>query len=149
MNSVSLIKYEIISNKITFFFISEKKTISKKEKKNMPFVKRNKRLEISSPTNFEHRVHSGFDHNHGVFVGLPSQWNSIINETEQTKHMANFNQLQNINDENTKKNNTNIDAANTLSSLNNIMNNRSTYRPKPIVDPSHITPTELTCFKVY
>ena len=53
----------------------------------MPFVKRKKRPEISSPTNFEHRVHSGFDHDNGVFVGLPSQWNSIINEA--TDHQKN------------------------------------------------------------
>jgi hypothetical protein len=90
----------------------------------MPFVKRNKRLEISSPTNFEHRVHSGFDHNQGVFVGLPSQWNSIINETDNTKNVPN-NQL-----------------------INSAVNNRMVYRPKPLVDPSRITPTELTCFKV-
>lgn len=44
----------------------------------MPFGKRKKRPEISSPINFEHRVHTGFDTNQGCFVGLPSQWNSII-----------------------------------------------------------------------
>lgn len=86
----------------------------------MPFVKRKKRPEISSPTNFEHRVHSGYDHNTGVFVGLPTQWNSIINETEQQKMLQ-----QHI------LNNTRL--ANT--------------RPKPIVDPSRITPNELNCFK--
>lgn len=86
----------------------------------MPFVKRKKRPEISSPTNFEHRVHSGYDHNTGVFVGLPTQWNSIINETEQQKML----QQQLIN-------NTRL----------------ASTRPKPIVDPSRITPSELNCFK--
>lgn len=86
----------------------------------MPFVKRKKRPEISSPTNFEHRVHSGFDHNTGVFVGLPTQWNSIINETEQQKML--HQQLIN---------NTRL----------------ASTRPKPIVDPSRITPSELNCFK--
>ena len=58
----------------------------------MPFVKRKKRPEISSPTNFEHRVHSGFDHDNGVFVGLPSQWNSIINEASEHQKSSHLNQ---------------------------------------------------------
>lgn len=41
-----------------------------KKKKNRP--------EISGPTNFEHRVHTGFDENQG-YVGLPAQWASIVN----------------------------------------------------------------------
>jgi hypothetical protein len=48
----------------------------------MPFGRKKKKLEISSPTNFEHRVHTGFDRQQGVFVGLPSQWNGIINVDE-------------------------------------------------------------------
>ena len=86
----------------------------------MPFVKRKKRPEISSPTNFEHRVHSGYDHNTGVFVNLPTQWTSIINDTEQQKML----QQQLIN-------NTRL----------------ASTRPKPIVDPSRITPNELNVFK--
>jgi hypothetical protein len=35
---------------------------------------------------------------------------------------------------------------NNTNSLNT--NTARNYRPKPIVDPSRITPTELTCFKV-
>lgn len=89
----------------------------------MPFVKRKKRPEISSPTNFEHRVHSGYDHNSGVFVGLPTQWNSIINEAaEQKKKML----LQ----QNCEQR--------LLAGQN---------RPKPIIDPSRITPSELNRFK--
>ena len=89
----------------------------------MPFVRRKKRPEISSPTNFEHRVHSGYDHNSGVFVGLPTQWNSIINEAaEQKKKML----LQ----QNCEQR--------LLASQN---------RPKPIIDPSRITPSELNSFK--
>ena len=37
-----------------------------------------KGLEISSPSNFQHRVHTGFDREQGVFVGLPAQWAGII-----------------------------------------------------------------------
>ena len=90
----------------------------------MLFVKRKKRPEISSPTNFEHRVHSGFDHDQGIFVGLPTQWNSIISETGQQK---------------------NVNLPGTLSKIQ--MNNVG-HRPKSIIDPSRITPNELTCFKV-
>lgn len=89
----------------------------------MPFVKRKKRPEISSPTNFEHRVHSGFDHNSGVFVGLPTQWNSIINETAEQKKQLLLQQ----------------------NSQQRLLANQN--RPKPIIDPSRITPSELNNFK--
>ncbi|KAL8598294.1 hypothetical protein ACOMHN_035244 [Nucella lapillus] len=55
--------------------------------------------EISSPSNFQHRVHTGYDREQGVFVGLPAQWAGIIG-----------------NDSN---------------------------RPRPIVDPSQVTPLEI------
>ena len=100
----------------------------------MPFVKRKKRPEISSPTNFEHRVHSGYDHDNGVFVGLPAQWNSIISETEnENKKTSDLQYSQNNCLNNAKQR--------FLLSLNN-------SRPKPIVDPSRITPNELNLFKV-
>ncbi|ESO90950.1 hypothetical protein LOTGIDRAFT_163457 [Lottia gigantea] len=35
-------------------------------------------IEISGPSDFQHRVHTGFDNEQGVFVGLPSQWAGII-----------------------------------------------------------------------
>lgn len=107
----------------------------------MGFGKRKKRPEISSPTNFEHRVHSGFDHNQGVFVGLPAQWNSIINETDQLKlsqNLASLNQLVNLNLNPLGTN------ENPMQQLNN---QRQFNRPKPIIDPSRITSSELTCFK--
>ena len=33
---------------------------------------------ISPPTNFEHRVHTGYDHVNGTFVGLPKQWAGVV-----------------------------------------------------------------------
>ncbi|XP_018583112.2 serine/threonine-protein kinase PAK 6 isoform X2 [Scleropages formosus] len=60
--------------------------------------KKKKRLEISAPKNFEHRVHTSFDSKRGCFVGLPPQWQSII---------------------------------------------ETLRRPKPVVDPSRITPVDL------
>ncbi|KRX23682.1 Serine/threonine-protein kinase PAK 7 [Trichinella nelsoni] len=68
------------------------------------FRSRKKRLEISVPTNFEHRVHTGIDPQSGTFVGLPLQWRSLINTSDR-------------------------------------------QRPKPIVDPSCITQTEMLDLK--
>ncbi|PKU37136.1 serine threonine-protein kinase pak 7 [Limosa lapponica baueri] len=67
------------------------------------FGKKKKRLEISGPSNFEHRVHTGFDHREQKFTGLPQQWHSLL-----------------------------ADTAN---------------RPKPMVDPSCITPIQLAPMK--
>ncbi|KAJ8290391.1 hypothetical protein GJAV_G00012250 [Gymnothorax javanicus] len=60
--------------------------------------KKKRRPEISAPKNFEHRVHTSFDVKRGCYVGLPPQWQSII---------------------------------------------ETLRRPKPVVDPSRITPVEL------
>ncbi|XP_036405295.1 serine/threonine-protein kinase PAK 5 isoform X2 [Megalops cyprinoides] len=68
------------------------------------FGKKKKRLEISAPSNFEHRVHTGFDHREQKFTGLPQQWQSLL-----------------------------ADTAN---------------RPKPMVDPSYITPIQLAPMKI-
>ncbi|XP_060555866.1 serine/threonine-protein kinase PAK 4-like [Ruditapes philippinarum] len=40
--------------------------------------KKKKKPEISGPINFEHRVHTGFDHQQRRYVGLPSQWQGIV-----------------------------------------------------------------------
>ncbi|CAL1526181.1 unnamed protein product [Lymnaea stagnalis] len=40
--------------------------------------KKKPKVEISAPSNFQHRVHTGFDWENGVFVGLPAQWAGII-----------------------------------------------------------------------
>ena len=69
------------------------------------FGKKKKRPDISNPTNFEHRVHTGFDSSQGKFVGLPLQWASVVEA---------------------------VKAA----------------RPKPIVDPSLITATDMQPLKV-
>ena len=53
------------------FFVISRVIMFGKKKKNRP--------EISGPTNFEHRVHTGFDQHQGTYVGLPSQWASIVN----------------------------------------------------------------------
>lgn len=42
------------------------------------FKRRKKKPSISSPLNFEHRIHAGYDLTSGKFVGLPLQWASVI-----------------------------------------------------------------------
>ncbi|XP_035279787.1 serine/threonine-protein kinase PAK 5 isoform X4 [Anguilla anguilla] len=68
------------------------------------FGKKKKRLEISAPSNFQHRVHTGFDHRQQRFTGLPQQWQSLLADTAS--------------------------------------------RPKPMVDPSYITPIQLAPMKI-
>uniref|UniRef100_A0A5F5PVD4 non-specific serine/threonine protein kinase n=1 Tax=Equus caballus TaxID=9796 RepID=A0A5F5PVD4_HORSE len=64
--------------------------------------KKKKRPEISAPQNFQHRVHTSFDPKEGKFVGLPPQWQNILDTLR---------------------------------------------RPKPVVDPSHITRVQLQPMK--
>ncbi|KAM4643462.1 serine/threonine-protein kinase PAK 4 isoform 1-T2 [Amazona ochrocephala] len=45
------------------------------------FSKKKKRLEISAPSNFEHRVHTGYDQHEQKFTGLPRQWQGLIEES--------------------------------------------------------------------
>ncbi|XP_053553879.1 serine/threonine-protein kinase PAK 6 [Bombina bombina] len=64
--------------------------------------KKKKRPEISAPLNFQHRVHTSFDPKEGRFVGLPPQWQNVLDTLR---------------------------------------------RPKPVVDPSRITPMQLKPMK--
>lgn len=49
------------------------------------FAKKKKKPQISTPTNFEHRVHTGFDKHQGRYVGLPLQWASIVGNNQILK----------------------------------------------------------------
>ncbi|XP_056644537.1 serine/threonine-protein kinase PAK mbt [Diorhabda sublineata] len=49
------------------------------------FSKKKKKPQISQPTNFEHRVHTGFDKREGKYVGLPLQWASIVGNNQILK----------------------------------------------------------------
>eukprot|EP00095_Tigriopus_kingsejongensis_P007210 maker-scaffold1268_size51707-snap-gene-0.13 protein:Tk07210 transcript:maker-scaffold1268_size51707-snap-gene-0.13-mRNA-1 annotation:"serine threonine-protein kinase pak mbt" len=44
------------------------------------FSKKKKKVEISAPSNFQHRVHTGFDNHANKFVGLPKQWASLVGD---------------------------------------------------------------------
>lgn len=50
------------------------------------FSKKKKKPLISPPSNFEHRVHTGFDKREGKFVGLPLQWASLVGNNQVRKH---------------------------------------------------------------
>ncbi|XP_061119351.1 serine/threonine-protein kinase PAK 5-like [Conger conger] len=45
------------------------------------FGKRKKQLEISEPSNFEHRVHTDFNAEEQTFTGLPQQWQTLLDDT--------------------------------------------------------------------
>lgn len=49
------------------------------------FGKKKKKPQISQPTNFEHRVHTGYDKREGKYVGLPLQWASIVGNNQILK----------------------------------------------------------------
>ncbi|KFB40935.1 P21-activated kinase, pak [Anopheles sinensis] len=49
------------------------------------FSKKKKKPQISFPSNFEHRVHTGFDKQEGRYVGLPLQWASIVGNNQILK----------------------------------------------------------------
>lgn len=40
---------------------------------------------VSNPTNFSHRVHVGFDPRNGQFVGLPTEWERLLNASAITR----------------------------------------------------------------
>ncbi|XP_059484644.1 serine/threonine-protein kinase PAK mbt isoform X2 [Neocloeon triangulifer] len=46
------------------------------------FTKKKKKPLISPPTNFQHRVHTGYDRKEGRYVGLPLQWAGIIGNNQ-------------------------------------------------------------------
>ncbi|KAL3873564.1 hypothetical protein ACJMK2_036662 [Sinanodonta woodiana] len=49
------------------------------------FKKKKNKPQISGPSNFEHRVHTGFDHQVGRYVGLPKQWAGIIGDEDRDR----------------------------------------------------------------
>ena len=44
----------------------------------MSLIRRKKKVNISPPSNFIHRVHTDFDSESKQFVGLPKQWTSLV-----------------------------------------------------------------------
>lgn len=50
--------------------------------------KKKRKIEVSAPKNFEHRVHTSYDAVRGCFVGLPPQWQSIIETLKRPKPLV-------------------------------------------------------------
>ncbi|XP_070704878.1 serine/threonine-protein kinase PAK 6-like [Pempheris klunzingeri] len=50
--------------------------------------KKKRRLEISAPQDFQHRVHTSFDAASGRYVGLPSQWQSVIDTLRRPRPLV-------------------------------------------------------------
>lgn len=40
---------------------------------------------VSGPTNFQHKIHVGFDHVSGAFTGLPEQWMRLLANSSLTR----------------------------------------------------------------
>lgn len=47
------------------------------------FQKKRKRVAISKPLDFEHRYHTGYNPDTGKFVGLPPQWEAILDREKE------------------------------------------------------------------
>ncbi|MBN3326266.1 PAK6 kinase, partial [Atractosteus spatula] len=58
--------------------------------------KKKKRPEISAPLNFQHRVHTSFDPKQGKFIGLPQQWQSLIETLRRPKPMVDPSRITNV-----------------------------------------------------
>ncbi|XP_056150845.1 serine/threonine-protein kinase PAK 6-like [Lampris incognitus] len=50
--------------------------------------KKKRRPEISAPRDFEHRVHTSYDAARGCYVGLPTQWQGIIETLRRPKPLV-------------------------------------------------------------
>ncbi|KAL0965084.1 hypothetical protein UPYG_G00276580 [Umbra pygmaea] len=58
--------------------------------------KKKRRPVISAPQNFEHRVHTSFDTAQGCFVGLPPQWQSVIDTLKRPRPMVDPSRITNV-----------------------------------------------------
>ncbi|XP_046692810.1 serine/threonine-protein kinase PAK 6b isoform X1 [Silurus meridionalis] len=67
-------------NRLYFCFTQAFKMFQRKKKK--------RKIEISAPKNFEHRVHTSYDAARGCFVGLPPQWQSVIETLKRPKPLV-------------------------------------------------------------
>ena len=47
-----------------------------------------RRIHISAPLNFEHKIHVEYDHRLGCYVGLPPQWQAILQNDARKNNRA-------------------------------------------------------------
>lgn len=55
-----------------------------------------KSVEISLPTNFEHRVHTGYDARQGEFTDLPKQWTGVISPKSRPQPFVDPNAITHV-----------------------------------------------------
>lgn len=58
--------------------------------------KKKHRLEISAPQDFQHRVHTSFDVTSGCYVGLPPQWQSVIDTLKRPRPLVDPSRITNV-----------------------------------------------------
>ncbi|XP_024858775.2 serine/threonine-protein kinase PAK 6-like [Kryptolebias marmoratus] len=58
--------------------------------------KKKHRVEISAPKDFQHRVHTSFDASTGRYVGLPPQWQSVIETLKRPRPLVDPSRITNI-----------------------------------------------------
>ena len=59
--------------------------LSTRWSRSLMFSKKKSKLAISVPSNFEHRVHTGYDPVRGTLVGLPAQWASVVEPSQSPR----------------------------------------------------------------
>lgn len=59
-------------------------------------TKGKKKIEISQPSNFEHRVHTGYDALQGEFVDLPKQWAGVISPKSRPRPVIDPNGITSV-----------------------------------------------------
>lgn len=58
--------------------------------------KKKRQLEISAPRDFQHRVHTSFDVATGRYVGLPPQWQSLIDTMRRPRPLVDPSRITNL-----------------------------------------------------
>ncbi|XP_061563020.1 serine/threonine-protein kinase PAK 6-like [Cololabis saira] len=59
--------------------------------------KKKRQLEISAPKDFQHRVHTSFDVVTGQYVGLPPQWQSLIETLKRPRPLVDPSRITDVN----------------------------------------------------
>ncbi|KAM9354512.1 serine/threonine-protein kinase PAK 6-like isoform 2-T6 [Pholidichthys leucotaenia] len=58
--------------------------------------KKKQRVEISAPQDFQHRVHTSFDVSTGQYVGLPPQWQSVIDTLRRPRPLVDASRITEV-----------------------------------------------------
>lgn len=118
------------------------------------FKKKNKKVEISAPSNFEHRVHTGFDHHEQKYVyHFPVSFCALLMKDIDLVYLALIQLIESRNimtpTEVTLICYCNCRYVGLPPQWQGIVSNAlDKGRPMPLVDPSEITPVDMLDMKV-